>query len=113
MPATSDSTMAANSASPAPASPVIHHQFMALPENGSVHMYLHLAKLAIRHHDTARADEALSRAETRLLTRAIPASDSSAVDQSPAITAIENARAALRSGDYATAASDTDMAMMH
>jgi hypothetical protein len=105
MPAAPANTMVASEATP------VHHRMMGVPAEGSAHMYLHLAKVAISHHDTARADDALSHAETRLLTRAIPASDASAVDQSPAITAIENARSALRSGDFAQASTYTATAM--
>jgi len=105
-PAAPANTMVASEATP------VHHRMMgSVPAEGSARMYLHLAKLAISHHDTARADDALSHAETRLLTRAIPASDASAVDQSPAITAIENARSALRSGDFAQASTYTATAM--
>jgi hypothetical protein len=105
-------TQASNAvASPDTGTHVMHHEWGALPNDASAHSYLHMAKMAIHQHDTARADEALSRAETRLLTRAVPASDGSAVDQSPAITAITNARSALRSGDFAQASTDTDTAL--
>ncbi len=82
-----------------------------MPANADTKTYLKMASEAIRHHDKARADDALSHAETRILTRAVPASTGPVADESPAITAIEHARQALAAGDYATAASDTKMAM--
>jgi hypothetical protein len=83
----------------------------AMPQNADVRTYLHIAADAIRHHDKATADDALSHAETRLLTRAVPASSGPAADDSPAVTAIEHARQALAAGDYPTAGADTKMAM--
>ncbi len=84
---------------------------MSMPENGGVSDYLKIASKAIRQHNKAVADDALSHAETRMLDRAVPASAGAQPDDSPAITAIEHARQALSSGDYQTAASDTKMAM--
>jgi len=84
---------------------------MSLPENATPGAYLKIASKAIKQHDKMLADEALSHAETRMLTRAVPASSGAAVDDSPGVTAIEHAREALASGDYDTAASDTRMAM--
>ncbi len=83
----------------------------AMPEDASAARYLHIAKFAIRHNDKARADDALSRAETRLLTRAVPQSSAIPTDDSPAVTAIEQARQALRSDNWHEASADTDMAM--
>jgi hypothetical protein len=57
------------------------------------------------------ADDALSHAETRMLTRAVPASAVAEPDDAPTISAIEHARSALASGDYQLAAADTRMAM--
>jgi len=83
----------------------------ALPENADTNTYLRIASKAIKQHDKMLADDALSHAETRMLTRAVPASEGATADDSPGITAIEHARQALTSGDYQTAASDTRMAM--
>jgi hypothetical protein len=84
---------------------------MAMPADGAPGMYLHIAKMAIMHHDKATADDALSHAETRLLSRAVPADQGSATDESPAVTSIEHARMALSSGNMMVASSDTSMAM--
>jgi len=84
---------------------------MMLPADADAKTYLHIAATAIKHHDKALAEEALSHAETRLLTRAVPAAAAASPDDSTAVTAIEHAREALMSGDYSTAASDTRMAM--
>jgi hypothetical protein len=88
-----------------------HHEHMAA--NGSTKMYLHMAQEAIRQHNRTQADEALSHAETRMLTRAVPQSTAATADSSPGVTAIENARAAVRKGNWAEAAQDTQMAMQH
>jgi len=87
-----------------------HTASMALPADASAGQYLHIAKMAIAHHDKMTADEALSRAETVMLDRAVPAGDITP-DQSPAITSIEHARMAVNSGDMSQAKSDTNMAM--
>jgi hypothetical protein len=83
---------------------------MTMPADGSAGQYLHIAKTAIQHHNKMVADEALSRAETRLLDRAVPAGDI-ASDDSPGVAAIEHARAALNSGNMQEASSDTEMAI--
>jgi hypothetical protein len=90
-----------------------HHFYgagMAMPADGSAGQYLHIAKVAIMHHDKMTADEALSRAETRLLDRSVPQGEVAA-DDSPAITSIEHARMAIGSGNMMEASSDTEMAM--
>jgi hypothetical protein len=84
---------------------------MAMPTDGDARTYLHIASDAIKQHNKMRADDALSRAETRMLDRAVPASSGPVADDSPVVTSIERARQALASGDYSTAASDTKMAM--
>ncbi len=88
-----------------------HHHQAHTPADGSTMMYLHIADQAIHHHNRAQADEALSRAETRMLTRTVLQTSGPAADTSPDVTAVENARAALRKGDWAEAAQDTKMAM--
>jgi len=84
---------------------------MKLPEDADSGTYLKIASKAIKQHDKMLADDALSHAETRMLTRAVPAASGATVDDSPGVTAIENARQALRSGDYQAASADTRMAM--
>lgn len=80
-----------------------------LPEDASAKAYLHMAGGAIRHHNAAMADDALSHAETRLLNRSVPQGDISA-DDSPAIQSIEAARQAVHAGDFTKAAQDTKAA---
>jgi hypothetical protein len=84
---------------------------MSVPENADAGQYLKMAAKAIKQHNKMMADDALSHAETRMLTRAVPAAAGTQPDASPAVTAIEHARQALSSGDYAAAAADTKMAM--
>jgi hypothetical protein len=86
-----------------------HHDMM--PMTGTPASYLHIAKDALHEHNKMRADDALSHAETILLTRSVPQSDSSPVDHSPAISSIEGARKAVQADDMKTASSDIDMAM--
>lgn len=83
-----------------------HSGSMTLPEDASATTYLHIAKSAIGHHNTSLADDALSHAETRLLDRSVPQGQITA-DSSPSIQSIENARQALRAGDYTQASADT------
>jgi hypothetical protein len=83
----------------------------SLPENASATAYLDIAKSAISAHNYSQADEALSRAETRLLTRAVDQSNPSPVDNSPAVTSIQQARAALRAHDSANALQATESAL--
>jgi hypothetical protein len=100
-------------ATPAPTHKWHHHDEngMAMPADADAGKYLHIAKDAIAHHNKMRADDALSHAETRLLSRAVPQTESNPVDDNPAVKSIEQARAALHSGDMDTAASDTQQAM--
>jgi hypothetical protein len=92
----------------------MHHMWSgtSMPADADARTYLHIASAAIRHHDKATADEALSRAETRMLTRSVPASGVM-TDDSPSITAVENARQAVDAGNFQQAAADTDQAMHH
>jgi len=90
-----------------------HHVWSGtMPADADAHTYLKIAAMAIKHHDRATADEALNRAETRMLTRSVPASGSMA-DDSPGVTAVENARQAVDAGNFHEAMMDTDMAMHH
>jgi len=83
-----------------------------MPADADAHTYLKIAAMAIKHHDKATADEALNRAETRMLTRSVPASGAM-TDDSPGVTAVENARQAVDAGNFHEAMVDTDMAMHH
>ena len=111
--ASPDQTASNTAAIPAP---VTHHHsagmhMASLPASANARAYLQIAKMAIRNHQMARADDALSHAETRLLTRSVPSSTGSLADDSPAVTSIEHARSALSAGNYTEASSDTGMAM--
>ncbi len=83
---------------------------MLVPEDASATTYLHIANTAIKHHNKAVADDALSHAETRLLTRSVQ-QGAIAADDSPPVQSIESARKALQSGDYSTAATNTKEAL--
>jgi hypothetical protein len=84
---------------------------MTVPADADARTYLHIASDAIRHNNKMVADDALSHAETRLLTRSVPQSASIPVDDSDSVTAIEHARQAVASGDMAVAMTDTREAM--
>ncbi len=106
---------ASNMADPAAQPPMKkhhHHKYMGMmaSDTGAAG-YLRTAKMDIGKHDKSGAEDALSHAETRLLTRSVPQSETTPVDDSPAITSIENARKALSSGDMTEASTDTDLAM--
>ncbi|WP_298224296.1 hypothetical protein [Acidocella sp.] len=91
--------------------PKTHGHGLAMPEGAGPHEYLRMAQSGIAHHDRRLAASALSHAETRLLSRSVEAGSARPVDQSPAVLAIERARRALKSGDYATASQETDVAL--
>jgi hypothetical protein len=73
--------------------------------------YLRQARAAIRQHSSAQADTMLSNAETIILTRAVPQTTGPTPDNSPRVTAIENARTAVKQGNWSAAAQYTDMAI--
>jgi hypothetical protein len=92
--------------------PMHHHHWSAtapLPQDASAKAYLHIAKAAIKHHDAALADDALSHAETRLLDRSVPQGQIAADDSAP-IQSIESARQAVKAGDYSKASADIKQA---
>jgi hypothetical protein len=90
-----------------------HHVWSGtMPADADAHTYLKIAAMAIKNHDKATADEALNRAETRMLTRSVVASGPM-TDDSPGVTAVENARQAVDAGNFHEAMMDTDMAMHH
>jgi hypothetical protein len=111
-PATPPSTMAPPAPSAmAPPANIKNWLRGPLPENEPPQVYLHIAKAALAHHDYGRANDALSHAETLLLTRSVDQGSSIPVDNSPAVSAIELARKALQSHDTVTAMQQTDAAM--
>jgi hypothetical protein len=73
--------------------------------------YLQRARIAIQQHRRFQADNLLANAETIMLTRAVPQSSASVPDSSPRIVAIDNARAALRQGNWTSATQYTDEAI--
>lgn len=83
-----------------------------LPEDASGRTYLQIAGAAIHGRDKVKADDALSHAETLVLTRAVPQSAGIPVDHSSRVEIIEQARAALASGDFSQAAHLTHQAML-
>ncbi|WBO60797.1 MULTISPECIES: hypothetical protein [unclassified Acidocella] len=81
------------------------------PPHGGPEASLKSAKMAMEHHDYARAQSDLSHAETLLLTRSVDQGSGMSPDQSPAVHSIEQARKALRAHDTQGAMSATDAAM--
>jgi hypothetical protein len=75
--------------------------------------YLQRARTAIQRHRGAQADTMLSNAETIVLTRAVPQSSGPATDTSPRVTAIANARAAVKQRNWTAALQYTDEAIQH
>jgi hypothetical protein len=75
--------------------------------------YLQRARAAIQQHRRAQADTMLSNAETIMLTRTVPQTTGPVPDNSPRVTAIENARAAVKQGNWSAAAQYTDEALRH
>lgn len=66
-----------------------------VPANATVGDYLQNARVSLVAGQTGTADEAMERAETQLLTRSIPKSDSIPVSRNPMVDQIEQARMAL------------------
>ncbi len=75
--------------------------------------YLQRARTAIQQHRRAKADTLLSNAETIILTRAVPQTTGPTPDNSPRVTAIENARSALKQRNWTEATQYTDQAIQH
>jgi hypothetical protein len=84
-----------------------------LPDPGvdGTHNLLSAAVQAMQSRQTGRAQEALERAETRLLTRTVPRDRADAPDQGNAVQLISQAREALAHNDLQTAANDVQQAM--
>jgi hypothetical protein len=74
-------------------------------------MYLHMAKVAVGKGNKAAADEYLSRAETRMLSRAVPSSEANQPINTPGIAAVRSARADIKAGNMTQANTDIDTAM--
>ncbi|MDE8348561.1 MAG: hypothetical protein POG74_03635 [Acidocella sp.] len=98
---------------PAGAMPMQHSEINnePIPPDASVQTYLRIAEAAIRGHDKAKADDALSDAETVILTRVVPQAATIPVDNSPRVETIEHAREALGDGNFEQAARLTHQAM--
>jgi len=74
-------------------------------------MYLHMAKVAVGNGNKAAADEYLSRAETRMLSRAVPSTDANQPINTPGVAAVRSARADIKAGNMTQASTDIDNAM--
>ncbi len=73
--------------------------------------YLTAASRSLSRRQTGAAQEALERAETRLLDRSVPAGQANMPEQDPRLTQIADARRALASRDYAGAQRSIQAAM--
>lgn len=75
--------------------------------------YLQVAQDALRHRRGGAAQEALERAETRLLDRSVPMGQGGVPDQAPAIQAITQALDALGRHDWVAAQEHVGAALHH
>ena len=82
-----------------------------LPADGSPEQYLRVAQDSLRMHRAREAEDALARAETRLLDRSVPASAANTPDSAPVIGQIRQARAAIGTRDWQQAQQSIDSAM--
>ena len=73
----------------------------AVGPDATVEQLLIAAKQALGSGQTGTTEEALEQAETRILTRSVLATEASATSQDPTVTAIDQARMALGSGNTA------------
>jgi hypothetical protein len=83
----------------------------AVGPNATPAQLLHAARDALARHATGEAQEALERAETRLLDRSTAPSNAGTPDSADAVKLIGDARMALGHHDMATATQDIDQAM--
>lgn len=91
---------------------ISHHMGGAMPENASPSTYLQIAQHAIMSRNKDRAQVALGRAETGLLTNSyVEGTVGNGAIHTPAIGAIRQARSAVKSGDFSTASSMIHRAM--
>jgi hypothetical protein len=70
-----------------------------------------MAQGAVAKGNKSQAQEDLSRAETRMLSRSVPATDADQPINTPGIEAVRNARAAITAGNMSEASKDIDNAM--
>ncbi len=73
--------------------------------------YLAAANRALEHHQGGEAQEALERAETRLLDRSVPAGQGNMPERDPRLTQIHDARMALANRDWNAARQSIQQAM--
>jgi hypothetical protein len=73
--------------------------------------YLAAADRALSHRQSGEAQEALERAETRLLDRSVPAGQGNMPMQDPRLTQIRDARMAIANRDWSAARSNIEQAM--
>lgn len=91
---------------------ISHHMGGAMPESASPSTYLQIAQHAIMSRNKDRAQVALGRAETGLLTNSyVEGTVGNGAIHTPAIGAIRQARSAVKSGDFSTASSMIHRAM--
>lgn len=80
-------------------------------DDASINQFLTHAQTAVRRGRTGEAQEALERAETRVLTRSTTASTAGTPDADPRVASIEAARQALGRGDKNAAMQSINAAM--
>jgi hypothetical protein len=90
---------------PEQAAPPAGGNAMAEPTepNGAVNGFLRDAQAALDRHQTGYAQEALEKAETRLLDRSVSPDQVGTPNQDPTVRALSDAREALRRGDMRAA----------
>ncbi len=82
-----------------------------LGESASASDYMALAAQAVAQQQAAPALFDLGRAETRLISRSVPLGQTNNPSDDPAVKQIQEARAAVDAGDFATAATVIARAM--
>jgi hypothetical protein len=87
-----------------------HWMAMSMPTNAGAGTYLHIANRAVMHGNAPTAEEALSRAETVLLSRTVP-QGGAMPDSSPAVSSIIDARKQVASGEMSAASASIKAAM--
>lgn len=104
--ATSNTSGQANRPEVAPSLPT-----PMVPENADAVAFLHAARAALARGQTGRAQEALERAETRLLDRSVPLFQTDQASYNPAVPLIAQALRVLGLGDREAAMRYIDQAM--
>jgi hypothetical protein len=102
VPAAAASSMPASTPPGTPASPALTPPIPANPTTASD--YMAIAGQAVAQQQGPTALRALGRAETRLISRSVPLFQTHSPSEDPAVRLIEQARQAVRAGDFATAA---------